>query len=102
MTSANGYFSLPLPVKNYNDLRGKDFHIPRILVVVFVPNALESWLDQSEDRLLMKHCAYWASLREAPETTNRTSVTVQLPRIQQFTVDSLKSMMRLIGNGGSP
>lgn len=102
MISRNGYFSFPLPIKNYNDLRGDDFHIPRILVVVFVPDTLESWLEQSEERLLMKHCAYWVSLRDAPETKNETSVTVHLPRIQQFTVESLKSMMRTIGNGGSP
>jgi hypothetical protein len=102
MASSNGYFSFPLPVKNYNDLRGDDFHVPSILVVVFVPGAIESWLHQSEDRLLMKHCAYWVSLRDAPETTNLRSVAVHLPRMQQFTVDSLKSMMRQIGNGGSP
>lgn len=102
MSNRNGYFSFPLPIKNYNDLRGDDLHVPRILVVVFVPDTLESWLEQSEEQLLMKHCAYWVSLRDAPGTTNKTSVTVHLPRVQQFTVESLRSMMRIIGNRGSP
>lgn len=34
MASRNGHFSFPLPIKNYNDLRGDDLHVPRILVVV--------------------------------------------------------------------
>jgi hypothetical protein len=102
MESRNGYFSFPLPIKNYNDLRGTDVHVPRILVVVFVPDALDLWLEQSEEQLMMKHCAYWASLRDAPETTNTTSVTVQVPRAQQFTVDDLKSMMLRIGEGANP
>lgn len=55
----------------------------------------------------MKYCAYWVSLRDAPETTNGRSVTVHLPRTQQFTVESLnveslKSMMQIIGHGGRP
>lgn len=102
MAGRNGSFPFALPIKNYNDLRGDDVHVPRILVVVFVPDTLDLWLEQSEERLLMKHCAYWLSLRDAPETTNTTNVTVQLPRTQQFTVDALRSMMLRIGHGGSP
>jgi hypothetical protein len=101
-TSRNGHFSFPLPVKNYNDLRGVDVHVPRILVVVFVPDTLDLWLEQSEERLLMKHCAYWVSLRDAPKTENTATVTVRLPRANQFTVDALKSMMRRIGEGANP
>ena len=100
--SRNGSFAFPLSIKNYNDLRGDDLHVPRILVVVFVPNALELWLDQSEERLLMKYCAYWVSLRDAPETANSTSVSVSLPRANQFTVDAFKSMVRKIGDGETP
>ncbi len=32
-----GDLAYPLPIKNYVDLRGADFLVPRILVVVFVP-----------------------------------------------------------------
>jgi Domain of unknown function (DUF4365) len=102
LVGRNGSFAFPLPEKNYNDLRGEDVHVPRILVVVFVPDAIDLWLEQSEERLLMKHCAYWVSLRNAPDTTNSTSVTVQLPRTNLFTVDALKAMMLRIGDGGSP
>lgn len=102
IASRNGSFAFPLSIKNYNDLRGDDVHVPRILVVVFVPDTLDLWLEQSEERLLMKHCAYWVSLRDAPETANTTSVTIGLPRANQFTVEALRSMMLRIGHGGSP
>ncbi|MGF1472420.1 MAG: DUF4365 domain-containing protein [Rubrobacteraceae bacterium] len=98
----NGSFAFPLSVKNYNELRGSDVHVPRILVVVFVPEAIHLWLDQSEERLLMKHCAYWVSLREAAPRSNTASVTVSLPRTNRFTVSALEDMMSRIGNGGTP
>lgn len=102
LPNKNGSFGFPLSEKNYSDLRGDDVHVPRILVVVFVPDDIDSWLDQSEERLLMKHCAYWVSLRDAPETSNLKRVTVRLPRTNLFTVSALGSMMQRIGDGGSP
>ena len=102
LLNRNGSFAYSLSEKNYNDLRGDDVHVPRILVVVFVPVDIDSWLDQSEERLLMKHCAFWVSLRDAPEKANSTSVTVRLSRANLFTVDALESMMLRIGDGGCP
>jgi hypothetical protein len=37
----------PLPVKNYQELRGNDFQVPRILVVVLVPDNVSTWLSLS-------------------------------------------------------
>ena len=42
------------------------------------------------------------SLRGKPETENLTSVTIEMPRSNQFTVEVLQSMIQRIGNGGSP
>ncbi len=82
----------PLPVKNYDELR-QPTAIPRILVVLRVPDALIQWLDQSEDRMLMRHAAYWHSLAGMKDTTNTTSVTIELPRVNLLTPDSLTSLM---------
>src|SRR5438105_3113065 len=68
----------PLSLKNYNDLRQRVF-VPRLLVVVFVPALTEDWIRQTEEELVLRHCAYWLSLRQAPATVNRQTVTVQLP-----------------------
>jgi len=91
----------PLNLKNYNDLRINAL-VPRILVVVLVPENLADWLVQSEDELLMRHCGYWVSLRGLPETPNTTTVTVELPRSNQFTVEAVVSMFQRISNGGLP
>jgi uncharacterized protein DUF4365 len=90
-----------LKLKNYVDLRGDDFIVPRILVVVVVPEDLNEWVLQSEKELTLRKCGYWLSLREYPETQNKTNVTVQIPRKQQFTVKSLRDLMNEI-SGGSP
>lgn len=91
----------PLKVKNYNDLR-RNVLVPRILVVVLVPDNLEDWMQQSEAEMCMRYCGYWISLRGMPETQNTTTVTVSLPRSNQFTVQTLKSMIQSISEGNSP
>jgi hypothetical protein len=95
------YIRYPLKVKNYDDLR-RNALVPRILVVVLVPENLEDWLQQSEAELCMKNCAYWMSLRGQPETQNIANVTVSLPRSNQFTVQALKSMIQRISEGSLP
>ncbi len=48
----------------------------------------------SEQQLALSHCAYWLSLRTAPPPTDDAqTVTVYLPRHQQFSVDQLSSIM---------
>lgn len=102
-TTGNGnHFSYNLKLKNYDDLRVANFLVPRILVVVFVPEQIEYWLEQSEERLLMKHCAYWVSLRGMEESNNQNTVAVRLPRSNLFTIEALQDMMGRIGNGGTP
>lgn len=91
----------PLKLKNYNDLR-RNALVPRILVVVLVPENLEDWLQQSESELCMRNCAYWMSLRGHPETQNIANVTVSLPRSNQFAVEALKSMIQRISEGSLP
>ncbi|KAB8318317.1 DUF4365 domain-containing protein [Tolypothrix campylonemoides VB511288] len=92
----------PLKLKNYNDLRLDDFAIPRILVVVLIPDNLADWLQQSEQELCMRYCGYWVSLLGMLRTQNTTTVTVTIPRTNQFTVATLQSIMQGIGQGVKP
>jgi hypothetical protein len=101
-TPDDGFVSYALKLKNYDDLRAENVLVPRVLVVVLVPGDIESWLEQSEERLSMKRCGYWLSLRGMEEMENTSSVTVRLPRSNLFTVDALGSIMRDIGNGVWP
>lgn len=100
----SGDISFALKPKTYNDLRVEqvDLTVPRILVVVLVPDDIESWLEQSEEKLTIRRCGYWASLRGMKEVGNTSSVTVRLPRSNLFTVDALASIMQGIGDGDWP
>lgn len=99
------HISYPLKVKNYNDLRAEreNLMIPKLLLVVFVPgDGVESWIDQSEEKLIMKRCGFWLSLRGMGNVENTSTVTVRLPRSNLFTVDALGSIMRGVSDGVWP
>jgi Domain of unknown function (DUF4365) len=97
-----GHIAYPLKLKNYNELRPTNLMAPRILIVVLVPDLLPDWLNHSEQELAMRRCGYWHSLRGMPTVPNNTSLTVHLPRINQFTVVQFQAMMARIGHGGQP
>ncbi|NEP45160.1 MAG: DUF4365 domain-containing protein [Okeania sp. SIO2H7] len=88
-----------LSVKNYEELREYDPQAPLILVVVLLPENVEEWVEISEDELCLKRCAYWRSLQGQPSTTNKTNVTVQIPRKNVFGVDAIKNIMESIARG---
>ncbi len=98
--SENGALSFDLKVKNYDDLRRDNVLVPRILILVVVPTNIDDWLRQTDSELTLYRCGYWVSLRGRPETTNTSTVRVELPRIQIFSVDSLRDIMSQIGEGG--
>ncbi|MCC3405513.1 MAG: DUF4365 domain-containing protein [Microcoleus sp. PH2017_10_PVI_O_A] len=98
----NNSIRYPLKLKNYDDLRIDDFAVPRILVVVLIPETIANWLTQSETETCMNNCGYWISLRGMPETQNTTAVTVTIPRTNQFTVVALQSIMEGISQGIKP
>jgi hypothetical protein len=96
------HIAFPLKLKNYDELRPTDLLVPRILIVVTVPDDLATWLNHSEAELAVRKCGYWHSLRGLPATTNTTNVTVHLPRTNQFTVAELQKIMQIIRNGQMP
>jgi len=91
-----------LDVDTYNCLRGDEWSVPRILVVVMVPKRIERWLRHTESELALRRCAYWVSLRTAAPTTNTTTVRVQVPRAQVLSPAQLEQIMQTIADGGAP
>lgn len=91
----------PLKLKNYDDLR-RPCHVPRILIVVLVPKDITHWLDQSEEQMVLRRCAYWYSLLGAPQVENHTTVTLQVPRGNLLTPEILRGMMVAVGLGQAP
>jgi hypothetical protein len=94
--------SFPLKLKNYEELRADNFVIPRILVVVLVPDLADDWLEHSETELCMRRCGYWVSLRGKPATSNTKSVKISIPRQNQFTVQALQAIMQRLAKGELP
>lgn len=92
----------PLKRKNYDDLRSVELLVPRVLVLVLVPEQPADWLDQDEERLLLRRCGYWCSLFGAADTTNESTVTVGLSRANLFSPGALRQMMEKVARGLSP
>src|SRR4051812_7020426 len=85
-------FSFPIPIKNYNDLRIQTI-VPRLLIVFVMPRLDRDWLDHNIDRLIVKKCAYWASLAGMGDTSNTTSVSIQIEFSKIFNVAALVAIM---------
>ena len=92
--------SYALKKKNYDDLILIDVLIPRILVLVVVPENLDEWLSLSSEQLILRSSAYWVSLAGLPTSDNIASVTVQVSKKQPFTVEELHRMMHKINKDG--
>jgi len=88
-----------LDVKAYDDLRKEGYQVPRILVVVLVPDGPGKWLSHSEDELVLRRCGYWLDLHGAAATTNTSKIRVQIPRSQVFDVGALDALMARIRRG---
>jgi hypothetical protein len=97
-----GSLHFPLEIKNYDDLRAVDVLVPRILVVLCVPDNLTDWIDHTEQQMLIRHCAYWLSLRGRDTVPNLTNVTVNIPQTNLFNPSGLSGIMTRIGTGGQP
>lgn len=81
-----------LKVKNYNDLR-IETQVPRLLVVLQLPKEPGEWLTVSPDELVLRHRAYWVSLRGAPETDVQHEKTVYIPTKNRFDIEGLVALM---------
>lgn len=101
-TPTSDRLSFPLKLKNYDELRAENFVIPRILVVVLVPDLADDWLGHSETELCMRRCGYWVSLRGKPATTNTKNIKISIPRQNQFTVQALQAIMQRLSQGQLP
>jgi hypothetical protein len=79
-------------IDRYNDLRAETVSVPRILVVLFLPDNPNDWLKINTTELILKKCAYWTSLRGADESKNGTGETIYLPKTQIFDTENLMTI----------
>lgn len=84
-------FTYDLEVKDYDRLRvpREKLYVPRVLIVVHVPEDPDEWMASGPEQMVLKRCAYWVSLTGARPTTNTSTVAVNIPTEQVFDVASL-------------
>ena len=82
----------PLSVKNYDDLRLEAIN-PRILIVLVMPESIDEWINQSDEELCLRYCAYWVSLNGRSASTNQDTIMVYLPLVNVFDSAQLTGMM---------
>ncbi len=85
-----------LDAKAYDDLRDPEVGCPRILAVPLLPDEESSWTEHTEEGLLIRHAAYWMSLRGAGAVDNRKTVRVAIPRANLLTPDALSAIMNRV------
>jgi hypothetical protein len=91
-SAIDGVFRFPLRRRNYDLLRIPT-QVPRVLIVLDLPDENEEWLRVMPDKLVLKRRAFWASLAGYAETENVESVTISLREDYRFNVESLRDLM---------
>jgi hypothetical protein len=88
----DGVFRFPLKRRNYDLLRIST-QVPRLLIVLDLPPTEERWLTVTDDSLILRRSAYWASLAGAPESDNETSVTISIDTARRLDTTALRALM---------
>jgi hypothetical protein len=80
-------------------LRSMAVAIPRIVVLMVLPESPEDWLTVSADALIARRCARWTSLYGAPETANTGTTTVRFGVDRVLTPKALREIARRVAVG---
>jgi len=88
-----------LEVKNYNDLINTNVGMPRILILFKLPQDRNTWLSINEEEMVLKNCAWWCSLRGNEPTPNTSNKTIDIPRSQILTPETLRGLMDSVKRG---
>lgn len=91
-----------LKAEAYEALRRSTRVTPALLVLLVLPANPADRLDHTEDRLALRGCAYWLSLRGLPASANTSSVRVRIPRANQFTPAALERIMKAVQRRQNP
>ena len=93
-----GRFSVWLKAKNYNELRSPESPISPLLVVLFLPENPQEWLNCSPAELIVKKAAYWQCLYNAP-VGSPSGQTVYIPQTYLLSVDNLRLVLARFSRG---
>lgn len=86
-----------LKVKNYQELIPSNHVVPRILVVVCVPDDIGDHARWTPEELVLRRCGYWRYLGGLPPTTNHKTVRVKLR--EQLSPEALVTILHDVASG---
>ncbi len=94
--NAGEVLSIRIPRGNYDGLR-LEATLPRLLMVLVLPPAEAEWMELSDDQMVTRRSMFWLNLLGLPETEGvGEKVTVQVPRANRVTPDTVWSMMKRV------
>lgn len=77
---------------HYNEIAGNDFYLPRFLFVIIVPTEASLYAKAESDALRLYYAGYWASFRDQQCVAGVQTVTVDVPKRNLLTAESLRSL----------
>jgi hypothetical protein len=88
-------YAFRLGKAQYNKMRVETVNNQWILVLLLLSKEKPTWLTTSHQALSLKRCAYWTSLRGAPDPpqTLDDRLTIHIPRRNQFGVEALSNLL---------
>lgn len=92
----DGCFHYPLEVKAFNYLAGHGHDVRHYLVLCSVPSHARDYAHAQPERLLLRHAAYWLSLRDqAPDEdlSPDSRKTVLVPTAQLLTSKTIRALV---------
>ncbi len=90
--NSNGDIPFDLTIKNYDDLRA-DTVLPRLLILLALPQQQADWLIHQPDKLILQKCCYYLNLKGQPASSNGGHQRVYVPTANILTPTALKILM---------
>lgn len=90
-----GEWAYRMTVDHFNNLAGRNYALPRFLVLVVVPRDAGDYVHVDHQRLLLRYAAYWVSLRERErvDASKAATVAVSVPKANLLTVEALLTLL---------
>jgi hypothetical protein len=92
----DGKLSYLLDVGQYDKLRSTAVAIPRLIVLLTLPEDSTQWVSVSAQELVARHCARWTCIYGAPESANRRAATVRFDLNRVLTPAELRDIARRV------
>ena len=86
------YIKYRLKKKNYDDLRTRAT-MRTYLFLFLIPGDEEEWINQDNEKLILKKCMYFLDLSELEDSENSETVTITVPKKNVVSVNNIIALL---------